>query len=223
MIPVAGHSGALGLLLAGGASTRLGRDKAAEPLPGSGKTFAQNARDKLAAAGLPVVVAARELTRAALLLPGEAAVVDGPGRGPAAALLGAHAAFPDAALLALACDLPDVPPDLLRALAAAEGDLVWPVWRGPGDEASAPARAEPLCALYRPRALACLERRVLAGVFDLQGLALEPGLDFRPFPQAALSTFGDPAALFFNTNRQQDLDSLAARRQAPLPPSLTDR
>lgn len=210
-----GHSGALGLLLAGGASTRLGRDKAAELVPGTTKTFAQNARDLLAAAGLPVLVAARDPARAERLLPGEKAVNDGPGRGPAAALLGAHAALPEATFLALACDLPEIPPALLRALAASAGDLVWPVW-GNG-------QGEPLCALYRPKALDRLAQRVLAGDFALQGLAQEPDLDFLPFPTAKIALFGDPAVLFFNTNRQEDLDSLAARRQAPLPPSHTDR
>lgn len=215
MNPESGHSGPLGLLLAGGASTRLGRDKAAELVPGTTKTFAQNARDLLAEAGLPVLVAARDLTRASLLLPGEKAVSDGPGRGPAAALLGAHAAFPEASLLALACDLPEAPSALLRALAAAAGDLVWPVW---GD-----GQGEPLCALYRPKALDRLTQRVLAGVFALQGLSRDAHLDFRPFGGPDLAAFGHPARLFFNTNRQEDLDSLAARRQAPLPPSHTDR
>lgn len=223
MTAVSGHSGTFGLLLAGGASTRLGRDKATELVPGTTQTFAQNARELLREAGLPLLVAARDSARAGLLLPGEAAVSDGPGRGPAAALLGAHAAFPDASFLALACDLPEVPPGLLRALAAAAGDLVWPVWDVPAGDPAVPARGEPLCALYRPPALVRLKRRVLAGQFDLQGLAQEPDLDFRPFPAAQIAPFGDPAKLFFNTNRQEDLDSLAAWRQAPLPPSHTDR
>ncbi len=48
----------------------------------------------LAGGGPPVVVAARDAERAERLLPGCRAVADGPGRGPAAGLLGFAAAYP---------------------------------------------------------------------------------------------------------------------------------
>jgi molybdopterin-guanine dinucleotide biosynthesis protein A len=131
-----------GLLLAGGASKRLGRDKARLVLPGSRQTLAENARSILEAAGLPVIVAARDRERAEMLLPGCTAVEDGPGRGPAAALLGARAAYPGCAFVALACDMPLVPADLLRLLTGVEGELVLPAWRGDSSPKPPPGTAE---------------------------------------------------------------------------------
>lgn len=205
----------LGLLLAGGASARLGRDKAPLAVPGLGKSFAENGRDLLLAAGLEVVVAARDPQRAALLLPGCTAVADGAGSGPAAGLLGFAAAFPGRAALALACDLPAVPPELLRFLAASPGDLVLPAWE---DGAGEP-RLEPLCALYRPPALAALARRVAAGQLDLHGLTREKALAVARMGRAEVAFFGDPEAIFRNVNRPEDLAALggadAAVRRLP--------
>lgn len=203
----------LGLLLAGGASSRLGRDKAPLILPGGSLSFAENARNLLAEAGLPVVVAARGLARAELLLPGCTAVADGPGRGPAAALLGAQEAFPEASFLALACDMPALPASLLQYLSAREGDWVVPAWTDPdtGEE-----RLEPLCAVYRPPALAALSRRVAAGRLDLRGLAAESALSIRYLSTAELAPFGDPRRIFGNINEREDLALFAALRQADL-------
>ncbi len=208
-------AGIYGLLLAGGASSRLGRDKAPLLIPGSALSFAENARRRLEEAGLPVLVAARSRERGALLLPGCPAVEDGAGRGPAAALLGAHAAFPEAAFLALACDLPMVPPPLLRHLATLAGDWVVPAWQDAA-EPEGERQIEPLCALYRPRALAGLARRVDAGRLDLHGLAGESGLAIRYLDAEALAAFGEPRKIFANVNRPHDLAALAAMRQAHL-------
>src|SRR5579863_4028054 len=89
----------VGLVLAGGQSTRMGRDKTA--LVARGATLVERAAKKLAATGLQVVIADRGHAR----LPGWITVSDGPGQGPGAAILGAALAYPERALLVLACDL----------------------------------------------------------------------------------------------------------------------
>jgi molybdopterin-guanine dinucleotide biosynthesis protein A len=187
-------------------------------LPGSRQTLAENARQILEAAGLPVVVAARGRERAEMLLPGCTAVEDGPGRGPAAALLGAHAAYPDCAFVALAVDMPLVPPELLRLLPEITGDWVVPAW-SPGTLTRLPPgaggrgpylRLEPLCAVYRPKALEALARRVAAGRFDLQGLAGEEDVLVTHLGWDRIAPFGDPAAIFRNINEPRDLDEFAA-------------
>lgn len=199
-----------GLLLAGGESRRLGRDKAPLLVPGREISFAENGRRRLAAAGLEVFVAARAAERAAALLPGVSALADGPGRGPAAGLLGFAAASPGRAVLALACDLPEVPPELLRHLAGVPGgDLVLPAW----EDAAGELRLEPLCALYRPSALAALARRVAAGHFDLHGLAALPELKVSGLGRSVLAAFGAPEEIFRNVNRPEDLAALAALRR----------
>src|SRR6476659_8186021 len=106
-----GHGGAppVGLVRAGGESRRLGSDKARwdrAALPA-------RAAGALAAVCAEVAVA----DRGRGLLPGRPSLVDGPGRGPAAGILGGAAAYPGRPLLVLACDLPRVPADLLAELA----------------------------------------------------------------------------------------------------------
>ena len=94
------------------------------------------------------------------LLPGLPSLPDGPGRGPAAGILGAAAAYPGRPLLVLACDLPRVPAGLLAELRARLRRADWAVPRWSGG-------VEPLCALYGPAALAALGRRVERGLFAL--------------------------------------------------------
>ena len=85
---------------------------------------------------------------------------DGPGQGPVAAVLGAALLRPGRALLVLACDLPRVPADLCGT--PTPGD--WVALRHAGG-------VEPLCALYRPRALEALEAQVRRGDLALHHLA----------------------------------------------------
>jgi molybdenum cofactor guanylyltransferase len=189
----AGFAGAIGIVLAGGASRRMGRDKAGLVL--DGETLAAGAARRLAAVCPQVALA----DRGRRLVSGLPSLPDGPGRGPAAGLLGAARAFPGHPLLALACDLPHVPIPLLAELARepdAAADWVVPRWQdGP----------EPLCALWGPRALAVLEARVARGTFALWSLAEEEGLQVRWLDGALLAAFGDPGALFLNVNTPEEL------------------
>lgn len=186
----------VGVVLAGGESRRLGRDKAS--LSFAGEPLVERAAKKLAAVTGTVVIA----DRGRRYLAGFRSLEDGPGAGPAAGLLGAAAELPERSLLALACDLPLVPPALLEVLAAEAGcDWVVPeTARG----------LEPLCARYSPRALARLAARAAAGDYALHDLAGEPGLFVRRIGPAELSRFGDPARMFLNVNREEDIEALLA-------------
>jgi molybdopterin-guanine dinucleotide biosynthesis protein A len=145
-------------LLAGGASSRMGRDKARLELGG--------------------VANATRLARLLeglfeeLLLVGGDPPADAPGRrvadpeGPVCALRGLVAALEAAQaprLLVVATDLPLLTPDLVLALVAwPEADAVVP--RGASG-------VHPLCAIYRREALLPLAReRLAAGRLDLRGL-----------------------------------------------------
>jgi molybdopterin-guanine dinucleotide biosynthesis protein A len=123
-------------------------------------------------------------------------IPDGPGRGPAAGLLGAVRARPGRSLLVLAVDLPYVPVPLLEELARSAADLALPRWAG---------GVEPLCAFYGPAALTVLEERVARGRLDLWSLPEEPGLNVRWLGDEDLRRFGDPARVFLNLNRPEDL------------------
>jgi molybdopterin-guanine dinucleotide biosynthesis protein A len=199
------RDGAVGIVLAGGASSRMGRDKAALELA-DGETLAAGAARRLATVCPEVAVA----DRGRQLVPGLPSLLDGPGRGPAAGLLGAAHAFPGRPLLALACDLPYVPTALLEELArnGRRGDADWavPRWsRG----------AEPLCALWRPRTLAILEDRVTRGLYALWSLAEEDQLTVRWLEGDLLAAFGSPEEMFLNVNTPEELERARGVRPAP--------
>jgi molybdenum cofactor guanylyltransferase len=126
-------------------------------------------------------------------------IPDGPGKGPAAGILGAALAFPGRPLLALAVDLPQVPAGLLAEIAGSLEDLAIPRWTG---------GLEPLCALYRSAALAALAERAGRGRFDLYTLPEEPGLTVRYLDEQEIRRFGPPEEIFLNLNRPQDLERL---------------
>ena len=156
-----------GFVLVGGASSRMGRDKAS--LPFQGKTLVEHVASAVAeAAGWVTLVGAPERYQG-LHFP---RLADGhAGCGP---LGGIHTALsaPGAAPwnLIVACDMPGVDADFLRSLlAAAEGseaDCLIPV--GPS------GWLEPLCAAYRGTCLhtigAALDRGVRKVTGGLAGL-----------------------------------------------------
>jgi molybdopterin-guanine dinucleotide biosynthesis protein A len=200
----------VGVVLAGGASTRFGADKAMAQL--AGEPLVRHALRTLGRVCADVVLA--DGGRA--LVAGVESIEDGPGQGPAAGILGAAARRPGQTLLVLACDLPAVPVTLLERLLEHDGDWVVPRVEG---------KLEPLCALYRPRALDALLAQVGAGDHALHRLDAAD-LRRRHVDAEELAEFGDPDALFLNVNTPDDLRRLdrgdpAARR--PGRPGSTHR
>lgn len=197
-----------GVALAGGASRRMGRDKATLPAApwGEGR-LVDWAVERLAAVCDEVVVAdaGRGLVDGALATSVAESVADGPGRGPAAGILGAAAARPGRSFLVLACDLPCVTPAALRTLLSFDGDWVLPAHGGD------PPRLEPLASLFRPLALDALRQRVESGRFDLHGLArgrAESGIQVRRPGEEIWEPLGGAEHLFANLNRPKDLERL---------------
>ncbi len=194
----------VGVVLAGGASRRMGRDKAA--LAVDGETLAARAARRLL--GVCPRVAIADGGRG--LVPGLPSLPDASAAGPAAGILGAARAWPGHPLLVLACDLPQVSEALLRELvrlqpvaaggeaaATADPDWVVPRWeRG----------LEPLCALYRPAALAALAAAVERGIAAPHRLAEAAGLRVRFLEGELLRRCGQPADLFLNLNTARDLE-----------------
>ncbi len=197
----------VGLVLAGGRSARMGEDKGR--LDAGGESLAARAARRLRAVCAEVAVA----DRGRRLLPGLPelpsiqsihqtiqpirSIPDGAGEGPVAGLLGGALAYPGRSLLALACDLPEIPVDLLAEIAKPSGfDWVVPRWRG---------RLEPLCALYRPPALAALAANVSRGALAPHLLAEVAGLSVRYLGGALLARFGAPEAMFVNLNEPEDV------------------
>lgn len=200
----------VGVVLTGGKSRRMGRDKAALRIAGEG--LRERAVRLLSSMSEEVLLAAggesHDSLASGMAEDSPERVPDAPGKGPAAGILGAAAARPGQSLLVLACDMPRVNVALLRSLTAVAGDWVVPRWRG---------SLEPLCALYRPPALLALASRVAAGAYGLQALGLAKELRVRYFEGTELSLLGEPSHLFFNVNTPRDLAILRLGRKLEPP------
>jgi molybdopterin-guanine dinucleotide biosynthesis protein A len=147
-----------GVVLAGGASTRMGSDKAFVVV--GGRPMAAIAVDALVAAGAGEVLAVGgDRDRLAGL--GCVAVPDRwPGAGPLAGLVTALSVAAFELVAVLACDLP-------RVTAAAVSVVVGALAGAPGAAVALPwvdGRPQPLLAAYRRSALPALERSLAGGV-----------------------------------------------------------
>jgi molybdopterin-guanine dinucleotide biosynthesis protein A len=191
---------AAAIVLAGGKSTRLGRDKAGEPL--LGVPLLQRVLDRFE--GLVterVVVKARGQTLPPLTTEGVQVVDDlYPGTGPLGGVYTGLSAIASPFALATGCDMPMLQPLLLaEMLRLAPGrDAVVPVYEGV---------PQPLCAVYAHACLGPMRRRLEAGALrlasvleSLQPLYLQPA-EWRDFDPAGVS--------FLNVNSEEALKRAA--------------
>jgi molybdopterin-guanine dinucleotide biosynthesis protein A len=187
-----------GVILAGGLSARLGRDKASELL--AGRSLLQRVVDRLAGLVDEYVV----VTAAGQALPSveaEApmrAIEDAYARvGPLGGVYSGLSAMQGARAVTVACDMPLLQPALLSEL----------LLLAPGHEAVVPLSdgglPEPLCAVYAKTCLPAIKQRIDAGAYKVTGffesvdvLYVEPEV-WRRFDSDGLS--------FLNVNTEQDL------------------
>lgn len=186
------------IVLAGGLSRRLGRDKAIEPL--AGEPLICRVLSRVTQVTAETVVVVNDAARASELPLDEdvVAVVDRyPGAGSLGGIFtGLEAARADWALV-VACDMPFLNVPLLRRiLSLREGcDAVVPVVEG---------RPEPTHAAYSRTCLPHIERRLQAN--DLKISRFFENVDVGFLPQQAVEEY-DPGHLsFFNVNTEQDLE-----------------
>jgi molybdopterin-guanine dinucleotide biosynthesis protein A len=181
-----------GAILAGGASKRIGREKAL--LPFRGKKLVAHVHERVAAVFEEVVL----VTNAPGLfpfLPCRMIRDRVPGKGPLsgvdAALRGARTAF----VFISGCDMPFLSEDLLRLLAgrAQDCDLVLPY---------GPAGPEPLCAVYGKGALPRIEEALTSGALDLAGLA--QAVRTRVVPPGEVAAVDPGFRSFRNVNTPED-------------------
>ena len=170
----------VGLVLCGGASRRMGRDKAT--LPFGGEILAARVRRILHEVTPDVRLVARQ---------GQALPLDGPivrdppeGLGPLAAVAAGLAAAPDAHVVVVGCDRPLLRVDVVRHLIAlVDGyDAVVPEVAG---------QPVPDCAVYDARAAAGMAAALVAGG-ERRLRALAARLRTRIVDEAALRAI-DPA------------------------------
>ena len=198
------------VILAGGRSRRLGRDKAAEPFAGepllrrvirrAAAGVSVNADADASAVGeVDVVVVAADAARAAALplAPGTRTVVDAfPGCGPLGGIYTGLGAARTEWSLVVACDLPFLSPPLLRYLAGLRHgvDIVAPIIDG---------RPEPTHALYSRRCRPAIAARLQAG--QLKTADLFDDVRVRYVDETEMRRFDPELLSFFNINRPADL------------------
>ena len=187
-------------VLAGGASRRMGRPKAA--LPYGAGTLLEFQTTRLAALFEEVFVVVKEApafpvgpARAVLDDVAEHAAIHGLVR----ALEEAHDR-----VFVLAVDLPAVTPALLRAIA--ERSLVS---RAAAVIPRAEGRLQPLAAVWRRAAAPAARRRIAAGEYSLHGLAVEVGAEI--FEEAEWSALDPSGTAFANLNTLEDWAALRER------------
>ena len=188
------------IVLAGGRSLRLGREKAREELGGESLLDRAVRRlDPLTTEIIVVVAPGREES----LLPDQpgpkvATVVDlHPGRGPLAGIYAGLSAARSFHGLVVACDMPFLNVRLLRHIMEVRGshDVIIPRYGG---------QLEPLHAIYSKRCLGPI-RAVLDGG-ENRIVAFLPGMDVRYVDEEEIRRFDKEHLSFFNVNTQADLE-----------------
>jgi len=117
---------------------------------------------------------------------------------PLQGLLTALAASDGRPVVALACDMPFVPPGLLEWLAGLDGGVA---------VVEATGRVQPLLARYEPTVAPALEAALARGASAQEAVS---GLDPRIVTETELARFGDPELICLNVNTPADLERAAA-------------
>ena len=194
--------GVSGIVLAGGQSRRLGRDKAVELL--GGQAMIRRVLERVA--GLTsenIVVVADEArgTTLPLLEDTRVAVDVHPGMGSLGGIFSGLAAAGNEWAIVAACDMPFLNADLLGyLLSLREGvDVVAPVVAG---------RPEPTHALYSRECLPFIEERLRAEELKITGFYGR--VRVRYVEERDILRFDPELLSFFNVNSPQDLERALA-------------
>jgi molybdopterin-guanine dinucleotide biosynthesis protein A len=171
---------ALGGVLVGGASSRMGRPKGLLRGP-DGRPLAERALAVLREAGLDAALVGVRAEYAAL---GPAVPDAAPDAGPLAGLVALLERADGRRVVLLACDMPYVTAADVRALLAIEGRVVAPRRDG---------RWEPLCAAYESSVLPEARARLDAGRRSVSGLIEALGAVEAPIDPAHLVDWDTPA------------------------------
>jgi molybdenum cofactor guanylyltransferase len=148
-----------GLVLAGGRSSRMKRDKAALEFR-AGETQLDAVMKLLEGRVARAYVSVRADQQDDPARARFARILDRGGiEGPIAGISAAFASYPDAAWLVLACDLPFLDARTIDTLLLARD----PSYDATAYRSSLDGLPEPLCAIYEPRARAGLDAQIAAG------------------------------------------------------------
>lgn len=185
------------IILAGGKSSRLGRNKGVQAL--GRKTLIQWIVDRLATISTEIIIAT---ARGEPMLPSPSPMVRTvadvyPGKGPLAGMHSGLGASSNPRAFVVACDTPFLSPDLLQYMAQAysTADVVVP---------RLGSSLEPLFGVYSTTCLAPIQKLLEQDkrrIYELFGM-----VTVRYVEQAEIDRFDPEHLSFFNINSEQDLD-----------------
>ena len=186
-----------GVVLAGGESRRLGRDKALERI--GDQTLIERVVGRIAPVSAEVIVVVASPSKAAALpLPPEVRVVSDryPGCGSLGGIFTGLSASREPWIILVACDMPFLDPTLMRCLMAMRRgvDAVVPCLSG---------RPEPLHALYSKTCLEPMERMLQAG--QLKIAPLFEAVRVRYVGEETIDRIDPHHRSFFNVNSPADV------------------
>ena len=178
-----------GIILAGGKSRRFGRDKAAYMV--NGLPMIEHVYRALSTITSHVFLSIRDFDTPTTL-PVPAVVDQYPGMGPLAGLHAGLAAAKTPWVLAVACDIPYVTPDVLWLLTDARStDTAAVLARTPD------GRNQPLCACYSAVIRSVVEEQLSAGRLSMSELlGLLSPVRIVEVPGAPLRNINTPSDLF---------------------------
>ncbi len=188
----------LGVVLAGGHSSRMGSDKGL--LLTNGKTWAHHAYGKLQKLDIPVVISINSFQKPLYeeVFPSELLIDDRDiidFKGPLAAVLSVHSLYPEEDLFVLACDMTDMETSTL-------GELYNLSRQKPLFDAfvfAVDGEPEPLCGIYSHKGLATILKRHQTG--EVFKKSMKMMLEYLPAMRLAVPE--DKKMLFKNVNSPQ--------------------
>lgn len=184
-------------VLAGGRSSRMGRDKYALRL--GGERLIERVVGRLSVVSDDLLVAGATVEEMPFLAGRLRFTTDpgGPGQGPLAGIAGALAAARHDHLLVVATDMPFLNPDLIRFLAslATDVDVVVPVIAADGFP-------ETLHAIYHRAALPAIERALQSG--RRRVTSFFPEVRVRTVTREELLPYDPQLHAFFNANTPEE-------------------
>ena len=192
-------SGVTAVVLAGGMSRRLGRNKALEPFEGEPLIRRVIARMGQVGESVSVIVNEPERVHELSLPDGVTSSVDRyPGKGSLGGIVTGLLTSPTDWAAFCACDMPFVNTRLYRHLASLRDgyDAVVPVVDG---------RPEPTHALYSRVCIGPIEGRISAD--DLKISSFFSEVRVRLVPEDEIRRFDPDLLSFFNVNTQEDLET----------------
>ena len=191
-----------GIILAGGQSRRLGRDKAVEPF--GGLPLIQRVSQRVSRVCREVVVVVADRSRGdGLPLTDEIRLALDlyPGKGSLGGIFSGVAAAQEQWSLVVACDMPFLNLDLLRHMHSLRDgvDVVVPVLEG---------RPEPTHALYSKVCLPYIEHRLKTDDLKISGFFDQVRVKY--LAEDEVSRFDPEFLSFFNVNSPDDLERALA-------------